>query len=295
MTIVSRTDDLEILLAVVDSGGFSAAARQLDLQVARVSRAVTRLEGELDCTLLNRTTRRVELTEEGRLFIEAARAGLDRLAEAEDLLRNLKGTPSGRLRVDAATPFLLHQLVPLTSGFRASYPDVQLELMTSESIIDLIERRTDVAIRIGELSDSNLHARALGRSLVHIVASPDYLKHAGIPKTPVELQSHQLIGFAEAPSLNRWPLAEPLEIKPDLCASSGETIRQLCLAGQGIALLSHFMIAADLAEGRLIKLLEREVISPNRRELIQAVYYKNTALSSRISAYLDYIEPRLKL
>ncbi|UTW14462.1 LysR family transcriptional regulator [Marinobacterium rhizophilum] len=293
--MISRTDDLEILLAVIDSGGFSAAARQLDLQVARVSRAVTRLENELDCTLLNRTTRRIELTEEGRLFIEAARAGLDRLAEAEDLLRTLKGTPSGRLRVDAATPFLLHQLVPLTGGFRASYPEVQLELMTSESIIDLIERRTDVAIRIGELSDSNLHARVLGRSPLHIVASPDYLKSAGIPATPAELQSHDLIGFAETPSLNRWPLAEPLEIQPSLCASSGETIRQLCLAGQGIALLSRFMIAEDLAQGRLITILEHEMVSPNRRERVQAVYYRNTALSSRISAYLDYIEPRLTL
>ena len=143
--------------------------------------------------------------------------------------------------------------------------------------------------------DSNLHARALGRSPLHIVASPDYLARAGTPTTTAELRTHDLIGFAEIPSLNRWPLAEPLEIQPGLCASSGETVRQLCLAGQGIALLSRFMIKEDLDQGRLVALLDREVVSPNRRELVQAVYYRNTALSSRISAFLDHIEPRLTL
>lgn len=107
MTIVSRTEDLEILLTVIDSGSFSAAARILDIQVAKVSRAISRLEQELDCTLLNRTTRKLELTEEGRIFTEHVREGLDRLAEAEEKLRSLKGVPAGRLRVDAATPFIL--------------------------------------------------------------------------------------------------------------------------------------------------------------------------------------------
>ncbi|RUM52665.1 MAG: hypothetical protein DSY86_04885 [Marinomonas sp.] len=112
MTIISRNEDLEILLTVVDSGSFSSAARILDIQVAKVSRAVSRLEKELDSTLLNRTTRRLELTEEGRLFTQQVRLGLQQLAAAEEELKVLKGIPAGRLRVDAATPFILHQLVP---------------------------------------------------------------------------------------------------------------------------------------------------------------------------------------
>ncbi len=295
MAIVSRTEDLEILLAIIDSGGFSAAARALDIQVARVSRAVTRLETELDCTLLNRTTRRVELTEEGRLFVEQARGGLNQLAEAEEQLRALKGAPAGRLRVDAATPFILHQLVPLIGGFRQAYPQIQLELVANENIIDLLEKRTDVAIRIGRLEDSNLHARLLGRSPLHIVASPAYLEQAGIPESIAALQDHSVIGFTDAAHLNRWPLVEPMEIRPAIGSSSGETIRQLCLAGQGIALLSRFMVHDDLSQQRLISLLDTEILTPSPREQVQAVYYRNTALSSRISAFLDYIGPRLKL
>lgn len=172
MTIISRNEDLEILLTVVDSGSFSSAARILDIQVAKVSRAVSRLEKELDSTLLNRTTRRLELTEEGRQFTQQVRLGLQQLAAAEEELKVLKGIPAGRLRVDAATPFILHQLVPHVAGFRERYPQVELELVANENIIDLIERRTDLAFRIGSLKDSNLHARYFGKSPLHVVASP---------------------------------------------------------------------------------------------------------------------------
>ncbi len=295
MTIISRTEDLEILLTVIDSGSFSAAARILDIQVAKVSRAVSRLEKDLDCTLLNRTTRKLELTEEGRIFTEQIRNGLHQLAEAEEKIRTLKGIPAGRLRVDAATPFILHQLVPLVPGFCESYPKIELELVTNENIIDLIERKTDLAIRIGTLQDSNLHARFLGRSPLHIVASPSYLAQQGTPETPEALEQHQIIGFADAPHLNRWPLTRHVALSTTLSSSSGETIRQLCLAGQGLALLSEFMICEDLANGQLVKVLDNHITSPNNRELVHAVYYRNTTLSSRITAFLDYIHPRMQL
>ncbi|WP_417227844.1 LysR family transcriptional regulator [Amphritea sp.] len=293
--MISRTEDLEILLTVIDSGSFSAAARILDIQVAKVSRAVSRLEKDLDCTLLNRTTRKLELTEEGRIFTEQIRNGLHQLAEAEEKIRTLKGIPAGRLRVDAATPFILHQLVPLVPGFCESYPKIELELVTNENIIDLIERKTDLAIRIGTLQDSNLHARFLGRSPLHIVASPSYLAQQGTPETPEALEQHQIIGFADAPHLNRWPLTRHVALSTTLSSSSGETIRQLCLAGQGLALLSEFMICEDLANGQLVKVLDNHITSPNNRELVHAVYYRNTTLSSRITAFLDYIHPRMQL
>ncbi len=295
MTIVSRSEDLEILLTVVDCGSFSQAARILDLQVAKVSRAVSRLEKELDSTLLNRTTRKLELTEEGRTFTDQVRLGLKQLMVAEESLKALKEAPAGRLRVDAATPFILHQLVPHIDGFRALYPKIELELVASENNIDLIERRTDLAFRIGALKDSNLHARFLGRSLLRVVASPDYLERNTVPSTADDLRHHQLLGFTDAPHLNRWPLAQGGELKPTLYCSSGETMRQLCLHGQGLALMSEFMIKQDVAAGRLVSVLEDVVVSPNERELVHAVYYRNTALSSRIQAFLDYISDRLTL
>ncbi|WP_286238567.1 LysR substrate-binding domain-containing protein [Neptuniibacter halophilus] len=235
------------------------------------------------------------ITEEGRLFSEQARLGLHQLASAEENIRTLKAAPSGRLRVDAATPFILHQLVPLVAGFRQLYPQIELELVASENIIDLIQRKTDLAIRIGPLQDSNLHARFLGRSPLHIVASADYLEQHGTPGEPDDLSDHQIIGFADAPHLNRWPLSSQMSLHPRLSSSSGETVRQLCIAGEGLALLSRFMIDEDLRNGRLINVMDAHVVSPNNRELVHAVYYRNTSLSSRISAFLDYIGPRLKL
>lgn len=297
MTILSSTVSLEMLLAVVDNGGFSAAATQLDVQVARVSRAIAKLEQDLDCTLLNRTTRRVELTQEGVFFVNEVRASLQQLSHAESRLRELKKTPTGTLRIDAASPFMLHQIVPLMAGFRKAYPLIDLELISNESIIDLIEKRTDVAIRIGQLEDSNLHARLLGHSKLHIVASPDYLQSLAFPVTLETLKDCSIIGFASSSTLNNWPMKQVLSppLKPSILGSSGETIRQLCLQGNGIALLSDFMVAKDIREDNLVSLLEGSVSSPHPREQINAVYYKNSALSSRISAFLDYIQDKLTL
>lgn len=295
MTIVSRTIDLEILLAVVDCGSFSAAARHLDIQVAKVSRAISRLENELNVTLMNRTTRHFQLTVEGELFVSNVRIGLQQLASAEEALKEAKDYPAGKLRIDAASPFIIHQLVPLVTEFRSLYPDIELELVANETIIDLIERRTDIAIRIGKLEDSNLHARLLGKTRLHIVASPDYLSQNQVPASPCDLENHKLIGFSDSPHLNLWPFHNPIKIKPDVSSSNGEVIRQLCISGQGLALLSNFMVAKDIQQGRLISIMDDQIQSPNRREVVQAVYYKNSAIAARILVFLDFLKPRLKL
>ncbi|MBU1293546.1 MAG: LysR family transcriptional regulator [Gammaproteobacteria bacterium] len=291
----SKTEDLEILLAVADHGGFSAAANALDIQVAKVSRAITRLEQEHACSLFTRTTRKVSLTQEGERFIMAIRSAMEQIAGAEFALTAQKTRPSGRLRIDAASPFVLHQLVPLIKPFRAAYPDIELELVSNDSIIDLIEKRTDLAIRIGGLSDSGLHATLLGRSILHLVASPDYLAINGIPKTVEELALHDIIGFSDIANLNKLPTIPPIQLSIDIKASSGETVRQLCLAGNGIALLSNFMVSEDIKAGRLISLLIESIQTPNPREQVNAVYYKHTALASRIEAFLNFIKTRLIL
>ena len=171
MAVRSRTEDLEAFLAVVDSGSFSAAAELLDQQVAKVSRAIARLEKTNNCTLMARTTRRLELTEEGKLLLTYAREGLNTLEKGEEHLKLLKKAPAGHLRIDAASPFVLHQITPLIGVFRQAFPQVTLDISSNDGIVDLLERRTDVAIRIGELKDSNLHARRLGRSQLYLVAS----------------------------------------------------------------------------------------------------------------------------
>ncbi|MGP8306002.1 LysR substrate-binding domain-containing protein [Vibrio sp. YIC-376] len=293
--MLTRSDDLEILLAVVDSGGFSAAAEVLDIQLARVSRAVSKIEKQLGVSILNRTTRRVELTDEGRQFVASVRIGLAQLQKAEEEIISRGELPKGTLRVDAASPFIFHQLVPLVQGFKDSYPDIQLELTSNEGFVDLIEKRTDLAIRIGKLTDSTLHARPLGKSPLYIVASPDYISRRGIPKLTADLAQYETIGFSSPKILNHWPLKGFDVLKPTFTSSNGETVRQLVLAGNGIACLSGFMVKKDIEEGRLIPLLESEQFADIGREQVNAVYYKSSSVSRRISAFIDFIQPRLSL
>ncbi|MEK6218664.1 MULTISPECIES: LysR family transcriptional regulator [Psychrobacter] len=296
----AKTEDIEIFLTVVDTGSFTGAANLLNQQVAKVSRAVSRLEDTLQCTLLNRTTRRLELTEEGHVFIRYARESLNTLYTGEEAIKLLKQAPSGHLRIDAASPFVFHQLTPLVGDFVAQYPHITLDLTSHDNIIDLLEHKTDLAIRIGDLKDSNLHARLLGKSKLRLVASPEYL-HQHNEVTHIDnlnvddLSTHKLIGFNYASKLNSWPLRTPVKLNFHMTASSGETLRQLCLNHQGIALLSHFMIGEDLESGRLVEVLPEAIVRPNNREAIQAVYYKNSAVSSRILAFLDFVQPRLTL
>ena len=291
----AKTEDIEIFLTVVDTGSFTGAANLLNQQVAKVSRVVSRLEDTLQCTLLNRTTRRLELTEEGHVFIRYARESLNTLYTGEEAIKLLKQAPSGHLRIDAASPFVFHQLTPLVGDFVAQYPHITLDLTSHDNIIDLLEHKTDLAIRIGDLKDSNLHARLLGKSKLRLVASPEYLYQHDEVAHINDLSTHKLIGFNDASKLNSWPLKTPVKLNFHMTGSSGETLRQLCLNHQGIALLSHFMIGEDLESGRLVEVLPEAIVRPNNREAIQAVYYKNSAVSSRILAFLDFIQPRLTL
>lgn len=284
-------DELQAFLAVIDSGSITAAAEQLGQTPSGVSRALGRLEEKLGTTLLTRTTRRLHLSDEGEAFLRHARAIVDAVEAAEEQMAARRERPSGRLRVDAAMPFVLHVIAPLVNDYRQRYPEVALELNSSERYIDLLERRTDVAIRIGPLADSTLHARPLGRSRLQVLASPAYLAHHGTPASVAELARHTLLGFNEPDALNRWPLPGDtqgqLQVRPDIAVSSGETLRALAVEGVGITCLSDFVTARDRADGSLVPVLAARTLQVYQP--IHAVYYRNTALSARISSFLDHL------
>ncbi len=290
-----HSDDLNTFVTVIDSGSLSAAAVHLGQTTSGVSRALSRLEEKLQTSLLTRTTRRMELTEEGQLFLDKARRILASMEEAEECIRMRRQLPAGRLCVDAASPFMLHCVVPHVAQFRAMYPEIRLELTSNDRIADLIEHRTDIAIRIGSLTDSTLHARALSSSPLHILASPGYLARHGVPDVPADLGRHELLGFAQYEQGNLWPLrhgdGDHLPIAPALAASSGETLRQLALAGQGIACLADFMTRTDIAAGTLVPILAR--FNTGFRQQIHAVYYRNTQLAQRISCFLEFLQQKL--
>lgn len=288
----STLEELLAFRAVVDTGSITAAAQQLGQTTSGISRSLSRLEGKLATTLLRRTTRKLALTEEGVRFLAQARAVLEALDAAEDDLAVRRQTPAGPLRVNAASPFMLHVVVPLVSAFHARYPLITLELNTDELHIDLLEKRTDIAIRIGALRDSTLHARLLCHSPLRVLASPAYLRSHARIRSVADLAQHQRIGNSQLPGLNQWPLRLPdghegWDAAPQLTASSGETMRQLALAGQGVVCLADFMTVRDRARGDLVQLLPRETLP--QRQAIHAVYYRNTALAARITAFLDFL------
>jgi len=282
---------MQAFAAVVDTGSITAGAEQVGLTISATSRTLGRLEQKLQTTLLRRTTRRLELTEEGAAFLLHARAILASVGEAEEQMAARRMRPFGRLRVDAATPFMLHVIVPLLEGFRSLYPDIELELNSNEGITDLIEKRTDVAFRIGPLKDSTLHARPIASSRVRVLASPIYLERRGTPLTPEQLEQQALLGFTQPETLNDWPLlnakGNTLRIVPTIASSSGETLRQMALAGLGLACLSDFMTREDRESGRLVQLLPEQTLEV--RQPINAVYYRNTALASRITCFIDHV------
>ena len=293
----TSTDELLVFVTVIDSGSITAAAEKLQQTVSGVSRALTRLEKKLDTALIRRTTRRLQLTEEGVLYLDRARAILDAMEEAEQSVARRRERPSGRLRVDAASPFMLHCIAPHMKAFSALYPEIRLELTSNERIVDLLEQKVDIAIRIGALQDSTLHARSLGSSKLRIVASPGYLAECGEPDSVEALRAHRLIGFTAPEHLNRWPLRDgaraSLKIAPVMTASSGETIRQLALADSGIACLADFVTLADVSSGRLVPILADALV--DERQPVSAVFYQSAALAGRVQAFLDFIGTRLQL
>ncbi|PIG07964.1 LysR family transcriptional regulator [Comamonas sp. 26] len=288
-------DEMQAFITVVDSGSITGAAEQLGQTISATSRTLARLEAKLSTTLMRRSTRRLELTEEGATFLTRARQIVASVQETEELMTERRNQPEGRLRVDAASPFMRHVIVPLVASYRARYPRVQLELTSNEGVIDLLERRTDVAIRIGSLKDSSLHATPIASSGIRVLASPAYLAEHGVPRSVEELTQHPLLGFMQPESLNDWPLVgadgQALHIAPMVRASSGETLLELALQGAGIVCLSDFMTQTERQAGRLQQLFPDQTLEV--RQPINAVYYRNTALSSRIASFVDHLKDAL--
>lgn len=291
----STIEELKNFIAIVDTGSFVSAADQLQQTASGVSRSLSRLEHKLHVTLIERTTRKFKLTQEGEQFLEKARKILSDLAAAEEALSHADQQISGRIRVDSATPFVLHVIAPLLKKFRALYPDVEIEMNSNDQVVDLLKHKTDVAFRFGELHDSSLHAKLICQSRLYLVASPEYLAQRGTPLRPEDLQQHDLIGFTRPVHLNRWPIKlnnEYFIAESKINASSGETVRQLALRGHGVARLSEFEIWQDLIEGRLVALLEDQI--ELTQQYIHAVYYQQEQLPKRVRVFIEFLTEQLR-
>lgn len=284
-----QTRDLAAFVAVIEAGGFAEAARHLGVAPSTLSRTVTRLEALLGVPLLRRSTRAIELTPEGRDLLLAAQDIVTRTEALADLAGHGM-SPRGPLRVNAPVGFVLHVIAPRLAEFRARYPRVELTLDMTDRPVDLIDSHADLAIRFGPLPDSDLLQRRLGRAPWRLVAAPDYLKRAGWPERPEDLSHLSQVRFTAPAHINTLQfegLHAPVDVPPSVHAENGEAVRNLLLGGMGIARLSEFMIAEDLAAGRLVSLF------PDRLQAapldITALYLTRASGLRRLAAFLDWL------
>ena len=296
---INRSGEIEVFVRVVEAGSFSAAARELRMTPSAVSKLIARLEARLGARLISRSTRRLMLTPEGTAFYES---GLRILADMVAAEREAAAgaAPRGRLRVNTYVPFGVHRLVPLLPDFLERYPEISVDLVLTDSVIDLMAERADVAIRAGPLGESRLVARKLGQSPVVVVAAPTYLERHGTPLTTTDLDSHNRMGFGFVRHLDGWPFlyaagnAVMVPITGNTLVSDGEAMRLMTLAGAGISRLARWHVADDIAAGRLVPLLD--AFNPGDEEATHAVYVgQGRHLPARVRAFLDFLAENARL
>jgi DNA-binding transcriptional LysR family regulator len=289
---VNRSGEMEAFVQVVESGGFSAAARLLDMTPSAVSKLVARLELRLGIQLVHRSTRKLQLTPEGLHFYERSTRVLADMDEAERCAA-AGAAPRGRVSINASVSFGHHKLVPLVPRLLELHPQITLDIALTDRIVDLMDERADIAIRWGQLPSSDLVARRLGETSQAIVASPDYLAKYGTPRTPQELEAHNRLGWSYRRNTPDWPLRVDgrmisLPVAGPVRAGDGETLRQLAIAGAGVARLSLYHVQHDIDAGRLVPLLQE--FNPAEVEPIHAVYIgKAGTLPARVRAVLDFL------
>ncbi len=295
---INRFAEMDVFVRAVELGGFSAAARALAMTPSAVSKLVARLEARLGVRLLNRSTRQVQLTAEGGAFYERSVRLLADLADAERGTA-ANDTPRGRLSVNANVPFGEAALLPLVPAFLERYPEVSLDIVLTDEVIDLIEHRTDVAVRAGPLRSSSLVARRLGATRKAILGAPDYLAKRGVPRTVAELARHNCLGFNRTRTLNGWPLVEggkPVTIPAagNTQVSDGASLQRLAVAGVGLARLALFHARDDIAAGRLVPVLEE--CNPGDLEEIHAVFLGHGGwLPARVRVFLDFLVEHVRI
>lgn len=292
----NRFGDVENFLMVAGEGSFAAAAKMLRLTPSAVSRSIARLEQRLGVALVRRTTRSLALTREGQVYHDKMIAILGDMMDVENSLSSEGQGPRGLLRINASPSFGIECLIPILPRFTERYPAVTVDLTLTDAIVDLVEERADVAIRIGPLRDTRLRAKKLGHSRMVLVASPDYLARRGTPRTPDDLAGHDCLRFSFRRSVDSWPfrvqgrqVQRPVQGR--FFGNSGEVVRRMAIAGGGIARHGRFHVASDMREGRLVEVLAE--FDAGDGEDIHALYVAEDRSAARVRAFLDFLEGAL--
>ena len=282
---IDRLTLWQTYVRVIETGSFSAVARELGTSQPRVSKQIAALESQLGVRLIRRSTRKLSMTEEGeRLYVEARRI-VEEVSEVESQLKGA-GEPQGTLRIACPPVFAQLKLLPLAASFMQQYPQLALEFSVHDRFVDLVEDGIDVAIRIGELADTGLHARRIGTARRICVASPRYLKEFGTPQTPADLRAHNCILYTLLATGATWPFeGMPVKVKGRARGNSPEVVTTLARTGLGIAMAPHFLFTDALAAGDLRRILEDW---PLPGLPIHALHLARRHVPARIRLFVEY-------
>ncbi len=288
--------DAAVFCQVVESGSFTAAAERLGLSRSVVSKYISRLEDRLGARLLNRTTRRLSLTEAGQAYFARTQRGLQEIEAAEAEVSSLQAAPRGKLRLNAPMSFGILHIAPAMADFAACYPELSVEMSLDDRQVDLVEEGFDLAIRIAELPDSSLIARRLGPCRHVVCASPDYLAKRGTPRVPDDLRNHHALTYRYQASPSEWRFITPdgryasVPVSGAIEMNNSLAIREVVLRGAGITLTPTFVVGEDIKTGRLHSVLN----DYRAQELsIYAVYPERRHLSPKVRAFVEYMQERL--
>ena len=282
---------MKVFCSVVENDSLAAAARLLNVSPSVVSKQLSALEDRLGVRLLNRTTRRVSVTEEGQAYYERSKRIIADVDEAEIAISRAHSAPRGLLKVTAPFTFSHRHLTPHLPKFLKRYPEVEVRVQVSDRVVDLVDEGIDLAIRIAHLRDSSLIARRLAANHRSLVATPDYLKKNGIPKHPEDLMQHQLITYPPGNALNDWHFLideteRLIKAKGSISINNGDAILSAVLAGGGLTMTSSYMVGEHIKNKRLVSVLDDFV----KEDIpIFAVYPSSRHLSPKVRAFVDFL------
>jgi len=292
---VDRLSAIQVFAQVVEAGSFAKAADRLGLSTSAASRHVAELEGHLQTRLLNRTTRRVSLTESGRAFYERAVQLLGDLAEAEQEASSAAVVPRGTIRLTTAINFGVRHVAPAIAEFMARHPEVRFDVSLSDRVVDLVEEGLDLAIRIGPPGGDNLVARKLGETRLVPCASPEYLAKHGAPKTPEELERHNCLTYEYVSPRHVWRFRDragterAVRVSGRLHSNNGDLLAEVAAEGAGIVFEPAFIVGPEVRAGRLVPLLQEFVPPPVP---IYALYPSRKHLSAKVRRFVEFLTER---
>ncbi len=276
---------------MAETESFTAAAKKLDTSVAQISRKVSALEDRLAIKLLNRTTRRVSVTEAGQTYYQHCRQVLDGLEQAERAVSNLQSTPQGKIKITAPVTYGEQHIAPLLNQFMEIHPQLELHFQLSNQQFDLVEQGFDLAIRLGRLHDSSMMAKRLSSRRIHVCASPEYIERYGEPYTLSELRQHNcLIGAKDYWRFKESGKERSIRIKGSIHSNSGKALTDAALKGIGIVQLPDYYVQRYFETGQLIDLLPA---FQEEREGIWALYPNNRHLSPKVRMLVDFLAQKL--